>query len=59
MSSIKNILMKRDEMTAEESDTLIQEAKKDLFERIKQGDMPMDFCEEWFGLEPDYLIELL
>jgi len=57
--SIKSILMRRDDMSAEEADQLIAEAKADLEERIANGEMPDDICEEWFGLEPDYIFELL
>ncbi len=59
MKSLKEILMKRDNLTSEEADTLIAEASKNLTERIEAGEMPFDFCEEEFGLEPDYLEELL
>lgn len=30
-----------------------------LGERIDAGDMPLDFCEEQWGLEPDFLDDLL
>ena len=59
MESIKTILMRRDSMTAKEADDLIAEAKEDLFERLGQGEMPEDICQEWFGLEPDYIMELM
>lgn len=60
METIKEILMRRDGMTAEDADELIQEAKDDLLERIEDGDdTAHDICEEYFGLEPDYLMELL
>ncbi len=34
-------------------------ARKELFYLIAQGEMPFDFCADVFGLEPDYLDELL
>jgi len=58
---IKEVLMRRDGMTTEEAEELIEQAREDLNERISTGDYfdAMDICEEYFGLEPDYLDELL
>ena len=56
---IREILMRRDHLSAEEADDLIEEAKSDLNERLANGEMPYDICEEHFGLEPDYIMELL
>ena len=57
--SIKQILMERDGITEEEANRLIAEAKADLHERLGMGEMPFDICQEHFGLEPDYILELL
>ena len=59
VDSIKSVLMRRDGMTEEEADDLIREAKDDLHTRLAEGEMPEDICEEWFGLEPDYIDELI
>jgi len=60
MKSIKQILMERDGMEAWEADDLIDQAKEDLNERLLENDeLPFDLCQEWFGLEPDYLDELM
>ena len=59
MKTIKKVLIERDDMTEIEADKLIKDAKEDLHERLAQGEMPEGICEEWFGLEPDYLDELL
>ena len=63
MKSIKEVLMKRDNMTSEEAEALIQEAKNEVNERLESGDMDMDIdaeiCQDYFGLEPDYFMELL
>jgi len=56
---IKQVLMTRDGMSEKEADDLINDCKADLNERLEQGEMPYDICEEWFGLEPDYLMELM
>jgi len=59
MESIKQILMRRDRMSANAANDLIAQAKADLVERLENDETPFDICEEWFGLEPDYLEELL
>ena len=59
MSSIKKILMERDGMTEAEAEDLIEQAREDMMERLGEGEMPDDICEEWFGLEPDYIMELM
>jgi len=57
--SIKKVLMDRDGMTGNEADDLIREAKEDLLSRLEDGEMPEDICEEWFGLEKDYMLDLI
>ena len=57
--TLKQVLMRRDDLTSQEADDLMSEARADLYERLEEGDIPMDICEEWFGLEPDYLDELV
>ena len=61
MATIKNILMTRDNMTEMEADELISDAIADLNDRLEHGDTDSayDICEEYFGLEPDYLMELM
>jgi hypothetical protein len=59
MKTIKEILMDRDGMSEIDAIDLINEAKKELKQRIDDGDLPFDFCEEYFGLEPDYMFELM
>lgn len=53
--TIKQILMRRDGMTATDADDLINEAR----EAVAEGQDPEEVCEEYFGLEPDYIWELL
>ena len=52
-------IMKRDNLSIEEAKDLIEEAREDLYNRLEEGEMPHNICEEWFGLEPDYLIDLM
>jgi hypothetical protein len=58
--------MERDGLSEEDAKELVEDARKDLWERLylnrgdeNHGDDLSNFCEEWFGLEPDYLDELL
>ena len=57
--SIKQILMRRDGISSEDADNTIKDAKEDLYDRLAVGEQPYNICEEWFNLEPDYLIELM
>jgi len=59
MKSLKETIMERDGMTESEADELIKDAREDLHNRIADGEDPHYICEEWFGLEPDYIFELL
>jgi hypothetical protein len=59
MSNLKQIIMERDGLTEQEADQQILEAKLDMQNRLAVGDMPTDICEEWFGLEPDYIFDLM
>ena len=57
--AIKKILMERDSITEQEADQLIANAKQDLNTRLANGEIPDNICSEWFGLEPDYIMELI
>jgi len=59
--SIKQILMRRDGMTSQEADDLIEEAREQLQEYLTDDDQESAYniCQEYFGLEPDYIDELL
>ena len=59
METIKEILMRKYIMTADGAEAVIQEAAKDLADRLENGEDADDICQEWFGLEPDYLFELI
>ena len=51
--------MNRDGLTSAEADEQILNARRELMQRIEDGEMPFDFCEEEWGLEPDYLEDLM
>jgi hypothetical protein len=59
VDTLVNVLMKRDGLSKEEAEQQIEEAREILFERLDEGEMPFDICEEFFGLEPDYLMDLI
>lgn len=53
--SLKQVIMRRDDMSSEEADELINEA----CEAINEGEDPEEVLAEFFGLEPDYIFDLL
>ena len=61
MKSIKQILMERDNMTAEEADELIEAVREDINFAAECGDYDMaeDIMLGDLGLEMDYIFELL
>ena len=62
MRTIKEILIDRDGMSAEEADEMIRDAKADLEDRLGDPDTygdPYEVCADHFGIEPDYLMELV
>lgn len=52
---LKQVLMRRGGLTSEEADELINEAK----ERVAEGADPEEVLYDDFGLEPDYVFDLL
>ena len=61
METIKQVLMRRDSLTADEAQDRIDHAQELLQEYLAEGDIESAerICEDEFGLEPDYLMELL
>jgi len=61
MKSIKYILIHRDKMTSKEAENQINKAKEALQLYLQDGDITSayDICGEYFGLEPDYIMELI
>ena len=59
LKSLKETLVERDGISSEEAEELIQECKNELNQRLEEGEMPFDICKEYFGLEPDYIFDLL
>lgn len=61
MESLKEVLMRRDNLNEQEALDLIQEAREDLHDKLASEEYvdDTDFMADWFGLEPDYIMELL
>jgi hypothetical protein len=55
MYSIKETIMRRDGLTADEAQDLLDEA----IQAVEDGMDAEDACAEFFGLEPDYLWDLI
>lgn len=53
--TIKQVLMRRDGLSADEADEMVAYAK----ELVADGEDPEEVCYEEFSLEPDYMFELL
>lgn len=59
MRKIKEIIMERDGLSADEAEELIQEARNEFYSLLESGDIvgAENIMYDWFGLEPDYLEE--
>ena len=61
MNDLKTALIQRDKISESKAEELISNAKEDLMQLIEDGELEsaFDFCMDEFGLEPDYLEDLL
>ena len=62
LPTVKQVLMDRDGLTDAEADELIAEFREDFNELLDNGADLNELeqsIEDWFGLEPDYLMEFL
>lgn len=57
--SIVNVLMEREGLTKKEAESELLYDREELNTRLEQGKDASNICEEYFGLEPDYLDELI
>jgi len=55
MTTIEKTLMQRDGYTREEA----REALRDARQRVLDGENPEEILYEDFGLEPDYIFDLI
>ena len=53
--TLKQVLMRRDGLSAAEADEMIAEAR----ERVLEGEDPEEILHDDFGLEPDYIWDLI
>lgn len=53
--TIEQILIQRDGMSPAEAKQAVQDAK----DRVSEGEDPEEILYDEFGLEPDYIFELL
>ena len=58
MTEFEKVLMNRDGMTEEEAKEEKRIARKNFYQAIEEG-WGEDFLEEEYGLEPDYLFDVL
>ena len=52
---IIQILMDRDGMTLDDAEQMLEDAHEAAFD----GEDPEEILSDWFGLEPDYVFDLL
>ncbi|MDA3855378.1 MAG: hypothetical protein PF569_03905 [Candidatus Woesearchaeota archaeon] len=57
--SLLKVLMERDGMSEADAREEIEDAKIELNSLLEDGEIPYDYCMDRWGLEPDYLEELL
>lgn len=55
MTELKKIIMERDDLTSSEADLLISQAR----EMVLDGEDAEEVLYEEFGLEPDYIFDLI
>lgn len=55
METLKQVLMRRDGLTSDEADEAIQSAR----DEVAAGADPEEVLECDFGLEPDYVFDLI
>ena len=58
MKTIEQILVERDGLTPEEAEARVEKAREQFSKLTSFEDMWL-FCEEEFGLEPDYAMQLI
>lgn len=60
MNNIVRVLMNRDGMTEKEATEYLQKSRQEFYELCSEPDFDFDeFMSEAFGLEPDYIFDLM
>jgi len=59
--TLKQVLMRRDGLSSEAAEDLIQSAREELYDLLAVGETvdDSDFMMEWFGLEGDFIEDVL
>lgn len=55
MNHLRDVLIERDRMTEEEANAAIAEARRE----VRAGADPDDVLQDTFGLEPDYVFDII
>jgi hypothetical protein len=59
LNKLEETLIQRDGYTLQEAAKCIARARKTLLANIAEPEIDVRVCEDYFGLEPDYVIYLL
>lgn len=61
MGRLRKILMRKEGISEEDAESLIEEAREDLNNLLMENNFSeaWNVCETHFGLEPDYLEDLI
>lgn len=54
-SELVQVLMDRDGLNRDEAERLVADARRE----VEDGEDPEEILHDWFGLEPDYIYDLL
>ena len=57
--SLKEVLKRKYNYNDQEAEEQIKFAENELLERLENNEYPFNLMEELFGLEPDYLDEIM
>jgi len=61
MEKLVEVLIRRDNLTKEDAEERIEEVRDQLDQYIEERDIiaTEEICDEFFGLEADYIFDLL
>lgn len=60
MNAIVKVLMERDNMDEKSAKEYVDDAKEQFYIESAYDDFDLDdFMADWFGLEPDYIFDLM
>lgn len=60
MNAIVRVLMERDGMDEQDAKEYVEDAREQFYIESAYDDFDIDeFMSDWFGLEPDYIFDLI